>query len=328
MTTGCRLIQDRNHWKYKKRALMDILKKIFPDRGVLRYFIRTCASMLEGTNKNKLVYVWWGKGNNGKSMIEKLVAKALGDYATVAATSLITGKRTGADTATPQLSALEGKLVVFLQEPNPNEVIRIGVVKELSGGDAITTRALFKSPRTFTPKFKLVLVCNNVMEIPNADVAFRNRLVVIPFTSTFATKEDFKVHSKNNPHTYLMDTGVARSIPEFADVFLHMLVGEYKKIKDGDGMEVPLAVRQATRDYVDSSNSSLAFFNGCLADDDTAETPLDMMYGEYRNWARGQGFGLVDANRFKEDLLQNGYVIIKDGKGNMVSDVRVTIAGF
>lgn len=326
MTTNRRLILDKGYWKYKTKALMDILRRIFPDKDLLRYFIGTCANMLEGGNKNKLVFVWWGKGNNGKSMIEKLVSKALGDYASVAATSLITGKRPSADNATPQLSALEGKLVVFLQEPNPNEVIRIGIVKELSGGDAITTRALFRSPRTFIPKFKLVLVCNNVMEIPNADLAFRNRLVVIPFVSTFVTKEDYNGMTKNK-HTYIMDTGIARNIAEYADVFLCMIVKEYQRIKRRETLETPEIVKKATREYLDYNNSCLAFINACLVSDELAETPVDVMYAEYRHWVREMGFGVMDINKFRDELSYRGYTMDR-GQDNriVVCNTRIEIS--
>lgn len=317
MSTGRRLVLEVDYWKHKTDALMDILRRIFPDEDLLRYFIATCAGMLEGSNKNKLVYVWWGKGNNGKSMIEKLVSKALGDYATVAATSLITGKRPSAENATPQLSALEGKLVVFLQEPNPNEVIRIGIVKELSGGDTITTRALFRSPRTFTPKFKLVLVCNNVMEIPNADIAFRNRLVVIPFASTFVTRDDYD-GMKKGKHTYIMDTGIARNIAEYADVFLCMLVKEYQLIKGVETLEVPEVVKKATKDYMDYNNSCLAFINACVTTDDAAETPVDAMYGEYRHWVREMGLGVMDVNRFRDELSYRDYTVEKGQDGKLV----------
>ncbi|OAQ29128.1 phage/plasmid primase [Linnemannia elongata AG-77] len=317
MSTGRRLVLEVDYWKHKTKALMNILCRIFPEKDLLRYFIATCAGMLEGSNKNKLVYVWWGKGNNGKSMIEKLVSKALGDYATVAATSLITGKRPSADNATPQLSALEGKLVVFLQEPNPNEVIRIGIVKELSGGDTITTRALFRSPRTFTPKFKLVLVCNNVMEIPNADIAFRNRLVVIPFVSTFVTREDYN-GMKKGKHTYIMDTGIARNIAEYADVFLCMLVKEYQRIKGMETVEVPEVVRRATKDYMDYNNSCLSFINACVTTDDVSETPVDIMYAEYRHWVREMGLGFMDINRFRDELSYRGYTMERGQDGKLV----------
>lgn len=115
---------------------------------------------------------------------------------------------------------MEGKLTVFLQEPNPNETIKIGMIKELSGNDAIIARALFKANRTFIPKFKPIIVCNTAIEIPNIDVAFTNRLIVIPFEITFRTKEDYRRREKKNALTkydHLMDAAVARKIGKYAE---------------------------------------------------------------------------------------------------------------
>jgi P4 family phage/plasmid primase-like protien len=307
--------------EYRKKSLMKILSTVFPNKEILKYFIQSCAMLLEGENKSKVVYIWWGKGNNGKSMVEKLLNLALGDYATVAATSLITSKRSGADSATPQLSALEGKLVVFLQEPNPNEVIRIGMAKELSGGDKITTRALFRSPRTFIPKFKLVMVCNNVMEIPNIDVAFTNRLVVIPFKSTFYTKDNYNSKKNKGPYDFLMDTKLGRNIGSYATVFLHMLVEEYNKIKHKEIIPPPL-IRQLTKEYVESTNSSLTFIKKYLVPDKgMGDVPVNIIFQEYRRWlTQVSNRKPVEETVFLTELAKTDYVVYE----NNVMDVRCT----
>jgi P4 family phage/plasmid primase-like protien len=307
--------------EYRKKSLMKILSTVFPDKEILKYFIQSCAMLLEGENKSKVVYIWWGKGNNGKSMVEKLLNLALGDYATVAATSLITSKRSGADSATPQLSALEGKLVVFLQEPNPNEVIRIGMAKELSGGDRITTRALFRSPRTFVPKFKLVMVCNSVMEIPNIDVAFTNRLVVIPFKSTFYTKDSYDSKKNKGPYDFLMDTKLGRNIGSYASVFLHVLIEEYNRIKHREIVPPPL-IRQLTKEYVESTNSSLTFIKKYLVPDKgMGDIPVNIIYQEYRRWVtQVSNRRPVEETVFLTELEKTDYVLYE----NTVMDVRCT----
>lgn len=313
-------LNDRKTYR-KREILMDILSTIFPEEEVLTYFIRSCAMLLEGRNKNKLVYIWWGKGNNGKSMIEKLLSKALGDYSTIAPTSLITSKRSSSDTATPQLSCLEGKLVVFLQEPNPNEVIHIGTVKELTGGDTITGRALYKAPKTFVPKFKLILVCNNFMDIPNADIAFKNRLVVIPFLSTFYPRENYEsLGKKKTNRDFLMDTNVYKNIEEYGETFLGILLEEYNRIKDSDiVMDIPTSIKDCTKEYISWNNSVLNFFNnsGCIVDE-LAEIPLSYLYQEYKLWVSDNLTKKpVDRLSFRQEVESQGHTIT----GNIIKGV-------
>jgi P4 family phage/plasmid primase-like protien len=314
MSTGINYLEEDD--EILRDELDEILCTIFPNKKVRRFFIQSCASLLEGRNKEKYVYVWWGRGNNAKSMMESLLATVLGDYSTVAATSLVTGKRGNADNASPQLSALEGKLAVFLQEPNPNETIKIGMIKELSGNDAITTRALFKANRTFIPKFKLIIVCNTAIEIPNIDVAFTNRLIVIPFESTFRTKEDYRRRKKKGTLTkydHLMDSTVARKVGKYAQVFFRMLVEEFEEMGD-EPLYVPKRVRKATDEYIQANNFSLRFVRECCIDED-GEINVKSLHSELKRWMNEHHGGkkVPNIDIFREEVANLGYDINPKG---------------
>lgn len=315
MSTGINYLREDDVVLLKE--LKGILRTVFPDKRVRKFFVRSCASLLEGRNKEKYVFVWWGEGNNAKSMMEKLLATALGDYATVAATSLVTAKRGNADNASPQLSALEGKLSVFLQEPNPDETIKIGMIKELSGNDAITARALFKNNRTFIPKFKLIIVCNTAIEIPNIDVAFTNRLIVIPFESTFRTKEDYRRRERKGTLTdydHLMDSSVAREIGRYAETFFRMLVEEYEKMGD-DPLRVPRRIRKATDDYIKENNFSLRYIAECCTDDEKGEINIKSLHSEMKAWMNQHHGGkkVPNIDIFRKEVANLGYNINSKG---------------
>jgi P4 family phage/plasmid primase-like protien len=315
MTTGIEYLQEDN--VVLRKELQKILRTVFPDKRVRKFFIQSCASLLEGRNKEKYVYVWWGKGNNAKSMMEKLLATALGDYSTVAATSLVTSKRNGAENASPQLSALEGKLSVFLQEPNPDETIKIGMIKELSGNDAITARALYKANRTFIPKFKLIIVCNTAIEIPNIDVAFTNRLIVIPFESTFRTKKDYRKREKRGiltEYDHLMDSSVARNIHEYAEVFFRMMVKEYEDMDDKP-LYIPEKIRDTTEKYIMENNFSMRYISECCVDAEDGEVKIRELHSEMKQWMNQHHGGkkVPNIDIFREEISNLGYNITPKG---------------
>jgi len=315
MSTHIRYLEEDDEILLKE--LKGILRTVFPDKRVRKFFIRSCASLLEGRNREKYVYVWWGKGNNAKSMMEKLLACALGDYSTVAATSLVTAKRGNADNASPQLSVLEGKLAVFLQEPNPNETIKIGMIKELSGNDAITARALFKNNRTFIPKFKLIIVCNTAIEIPNIDVAFTNRLIVIPFESTFRTERDYRRRKKRGTLTkydHPMDASIAGKIHKYAEIFFRILVKEFHKIGD-ESLYVPKRVRDATDEYIMENNFSVRFIETQCIEEEEGEVNIKSLHSELKRWMNEHHGGkrVPNIDIFREEVVNRGYDV--DARG-------------
>ncbi|OMH85869.1 putative helicase [Zancudomyces culisetae] len=77
--------------------------------------------------------VWLGKGSNGKSMLMKLVEKAFGEYFCKLPSNVLTSKKSISSAPTPELALLDGTRIAVVQEPDLNESINHGTVKELTG---------------------------------------------------------------------------------------------------------------------------------------------------------------------------------------------------
>jgi P4 family phage/plasmid primase-like protien len=272
----------------KVRRLVRILKDIFMEPEVFRYFMRSCSTFLEGTNSTKSVFIWYGLGNNAKSVVQKLVSTALGDYCVTCPTALITGGRSSTGSATPELSRVNGKLVVFIQEPNSTEKIKGGQLKELSGNDTMYIRPLYEEPRSMVVRAKIVIVCNGTMEIVGLDSALRRRIHVIPFSTTFLTRsemEEEKSKGKEMSKCRLLDPYVESELIGLADVFFYLLAKEYERFRS-EGMVISPLIEQETREYLDANNHCLKFIRDQVVRDPYCNSDPDRIYNCFKDWFR------------------------------------------
>ena len=207
----------------------DFFLKIFPDASVREYFFNVTCDIFIGGNIQKIVQVWSGGGNNGKSVTQRLFEKMLGPYSIKLPTSLLVGKRTQSSSACPELArAGHGVRLAMLQEPDGSDVINVGILKELSGNDTFFARGLYKEGSEITPMFKLVLVCNEPPKVPNNDKAAWNRIRVIPFESTFSdnapeTLEEQLLQKHFPKDRYFETTTLPSMIEPFAWVLIEHL---------------------------------------------------------------------------------------------------------
>jgi len=259
--------------------LMIILQQIFPRKDVLRFFIRSCASMLEGYNKYKVFYVWWGTGNNAKTLLQRFVSSTLGEYSISLSTSLITGRRSRSSDATPDMYYAKNKLVVFLQEPNPDERLQVGKIKELTGNDKMYVRELFRSGTTMEFKAKIVIVTNNPIEAPGMDIAFRRRIIVIPFETTFSDEK----RDNKDKHQLPINLDMEREIFRYREAFLRILVREYK-IFISYGLDIPKYIRRTTSDYMTRNNHPLRFVQQYIYKDQQSTLHVMDIYDKFKKW--------------------------------------------
>mgnify|MGYP003863284531 CR=1 FL=1 len=112
------------------------------------------------------------------------MTKALGEYKATVPITLITQKRNSIGSTSSEIVQLKGARYAVMQEPSKGDKINEGIMKEITGGDPIQGRALFKDTITFVPEFKLVVCTNTLFDIKSNDDGTWRRIRVCDLSIT------------------------------------------------------------------------------------------------------------------------------------------------
>lgn len=203
------------------------INEIFPDKTLRKYMWEHLASCLIGTNENQTFNIYTGSGCNGKSKLVELMSKAMGDYKATVPITLITQSRTGIGNTSSEVVQLMGVRYAVMQEPSKGDKINEGIMKEITGGDPIQGRALFKEAVTFIPQFKLVVCTNALFDIKSNDDGTWRRIRVCDFASKFLenpNEDQDKFPIENYPYQYKIDKKIDEKFNDWAPIFISMLV--------------------------------------------------------------------------------------------------------
>ena len=260
------------------------LEQVLPIEDVRDYVITLFSSFLSGKNNEEKFHVWTGCGGNGKSKIIELFEMAFGEYCCKLPITIITRSRGSGEAASPALARTKGKRFACLQEPEQNEEINVGLMKELTGGDKIMARGLHQDPFEFKPKFKMVLTCNYLPGVSSNDRGTWRRIRVVEFISTFTE------NPSENPedHEYPIDYDLAEKLKEWPQAFMYILTQYYELYKKF-GIKEPKAVIRQTSEYENDSDIFKQFFNSRineLDDYDGKGLSLDDAYVFFLAWLK------------------------------------------
>ncbi len=225
------------------------IQQILPDNDKREYVLKFLASCLSGNVGDEKFYIWTGTGGNGKSKLIEMFDRCMGDYSFKLPVSLLTQKRQASNQASPELASTRGKRFGVLQEPGESEKLNIGLMKELTGGDKISCRALFRDQIEFKPQFHLVLACNSLPEIPSQDGGTWRRLRVVEFTSRFVESPD-----PTNPNEFKADKDLNDKMDKWTIDFMGYMI-EYYKNYTQNGMKEPDIVLKYTNEYKKNCDS-------------------------------------------------------------------------
>jgi len=221
------------------------------------------------------------KNSNGKSKLIDLFEQSFGDYCCKFPVTLLTQKRAAAGSATSELARAKGKRFSVLQEPSEDEKLNVGLMKELSGGDKIQARALFKEPIEFKPQFKMVLTCNHLPNVPSDDGGTWRRIRLVEFTSKFT-------HNPNpeNANEFPIDVDLSSKFIDWREHFMALLIEFYKKYCAQGGIKEPEEVLACTREYQRNNDFYLEFVENELEKDDMAFLSVNDAYTVFKQWLR------------------------------------------
>jgi P4 family phage/plasmid primase-like protien len=260
-------------------------QKIFPDKEVRDYFLDTSSEIFIGGNFNKIVQIWSGEGDNGKSITQSLFEQMLGPYNVKLPTSLITGKRSQSSAACPELvRAGNGVRLAMLQEPDQKDTINIGMLKELSGNDTFFARGLYKEGQEITPLFKLVVVCNEPPKLTYSDKAAWNRIKIIPFESTFTDDAPSTFEEQLQLKQFPKDTKFKDKIPHMIEPLAYFLLHRLKNKPMVH--KIPLKVMIATENYKQKNDVFKQYISEWIEFKEDKFCKFQEMFQSFRDWFR------------------------------------------
>ena len=284
-------------------AVKEFMKQVLPKKLVREYVYKTLASFLCGVNINERFHIWTGCGGNGKSKLIELFEGCLGNYSCKLPVKIVTESRGRSEAANPALSNAKGKRFTCLQEPDKFDEINTGQMKELTGGDLITTRALFKDQMQFKPQFKMVMTCNDLPKVSSNDRGTWRRISVVEFVSKFVD------HPKaTEPYEFQIDEELDKKLKVWPEAFVYILLTYYKKY-GRKRIEEPSDVKRFTEQYQEDSDLFAGFINDHIIEvDDPSNggTKLTEIYSLFQEWYKDAYGNIKSPNRkeLREALIK------------------------
>ena len=258
----------------------NFMDQLISNEDVKEYSLLVLASMMQGINAEEKFRIWTGSGGNGKSKLLELFITSFGEYCIKFPVTLLTGKRAASNVATPEIIQSKGKRFGYFDEPNENEQINIGLMKEYSGNDMIKGRGLYQAPIEFKPQFKMVLLCNALPKAPPDDEGCWRRMEVVEFKNTF-------VENPVAENEYPRDFQLSAKLKEWKNVFLPWLINKYyRKYKDMKSLSVPGEVVKFTKDYQKQMDLYTEFIDDNLIKDDVVTETLTFteIHKVFKDW--------------------------------------------
>lgn len=259
-------------------AINEYLEQVLVKKPVREYVMKLFSTFISGNVKEQKFYIWTGSGSNSKSKLVELFEKSFGDYCCKFPITLLTQKRVASNAANTELARSKGKRFACLQEPSDDEKINIGLMKELSGGDKIMARALYKEPIEFSPQFKMLLLCNQLPYVPSDDGGTWRRIRVVEFTSKF-------VEEPIEPNEFPIDYNLSDKMEHWGEGFMSMLI-HYYKLYEKEGISEPYDVLKCTHEYKMSNDHLSAFISNKVEKKEGAFLTMDEIHLELKNWIK------------------------------------------
>jgi P4 family phage/plasmid primase-like protien len=328
-------VSDETYQQCKK-----FLMQIIPNENILKWLLcrynRAFQSLVE-----KLILIYHGAmGNNGKTVLLALINMTLGDELYVKCSKKLLNAESinNAGSANEELMSINGALFVAFSEPSSKKAFDMSILKELSGGDAITGRRLFKGKEQFTAKGLINVACNDIPSIDEADEASFNRIRCIPFTSIFTSKID-KVNE--DQHIYLADGNISNNFNEWKYALMKIV------LESDEEVETPPEVKAHTKKYRESEDNVRRFVSERVERVYDTEGEVDKsryirrvdLWEDFKIWAKDETIKPVkkDFNKSIVGILQDwrkdtdvrgmrikdcflGYKNVVDGWGGEVGD--------
>jgi putative DNA primase/helicase len=228
---------------------------------------------------------------NGKSTLLNTIETMLGDYAKVAPVGMICrgSREKDAEAASPTLAGLKGKRFVTMSESNEYGKLDEEKIKQLTGGEEISARALYQSAITYLPQFTLWLSCNDLPMVTDKSLFASERIKVVEFNRHFSPKEQ---------DTHLKEELCSQE--NMSGIFMWLVRG-YIKYKER-GLEMADPLKEVVSKYERDNDLVLQFLEARCEQAADKNIRSKDLYNAFKIWAKSEGAFVLSARKFNSEM--------------------------
>ena len=196
------------------------------------------------------MWIWAGRGRNGKGWWTEILVTLLGAYANNPSLDLITSRLPPANSPSPALLALRGVRGAFITEAEKNLKFHTSTLKLLRDhASKLTSRNLFRDLVSFRPCCSLIVSTNVKVAFTTVDEGLELSLGVVPWCFQFVKTPTEDNHRVVNPSLKGEDS-IQKMLPA---VFWLLAQVDKCFVKDWDGTVVgpePVQVSEAKKEFL------------------------------------------------------------------------------
>ncbi len=297
---------------------VEFLDDVTGGRPDLAKFLQRLAGYsLLGGNQEEVFVVLFGPGGTGKTTFLEVIKSTIGDYAKTADFETFLSQKFDRGPRN-DLAGLRGARFVTASETSPGRELDGATVKQITGGDTISARFLYKEAFEFRADFVIFMATNSLPKIRSDDSGMWRRVVPVPF-EVVVPSEDRDPQLK----TRLSDPSIGGP-----GVMAWLVEGclEYQRA----GLRIPPAVEQAQQHYMLEMARFETFFSECCVFDPGVWTPSADLFARYRDWEDANGIARRPDRELQTRLKEQGCEARKLGQARgwqgigLVRDTRDT----
>ena len=266
------------------------------DAELIQFVQRAIGYSLTGDVREQIMMICHGCGSNGKSVFLNILKKLLGCLSLQAAPDLLMADNQRRHPT--EQADLYGKRLVVCQETGEGRRFNETLVKQLTGGDAITARRMYEDNWTFNPTWKIWLSTNHKPEIRGTDHAIWRRVRLIPFNVTFHDP------GKGDP---VKDPRMEEKLTDELPGILAWAVRGALSWQ-AEGIPAPQAVLAATDAYRAAQDTLAAWIGECCLVNRIADSKASLLYASYKEWCDQAGERPITQKKLGMRLVEQGFV--------------------
>lgn len=217
------------------------------DQEVIHYLQKAFGYSCSNDTREQCMFILYGDGNNGKSMLLDVIKEALGGYAITSRPQLLTEQRNG-NSNLEEIARLKGKRFIVVEEAKAGDKLDESLVKSMTSGIGNqVARFLYANSFEFPVTGKIWMATNYKPVIRGTDKGIWRRIKIIPLHVDFEGREDRDLKSK-----------LLKELPQI----LGWLLKGYKMYLE-EGLREPECVKGAIKGYREEMDIVAKWISEC-----------------------------------------------------------------